>query len=228
MIATGYGLAVAVGIFVAIACGSADAHINPAVTLAFAISSGDFTRLLPYSVAQLLGGVVGATLVWLHFYPHWQATHESGLKLACFSTGPAIRNAGANFASETIGTFLLVLGIASIFSGAVGPAGPAVGLGPFLVGALVCAIGLGLGGTTGFAINPARDLGPADRSRDSADRREGPFGLGIRACAGVWRFPRWRPGRSVHQVRTDLVSADRAGAQLQRWSWGGVNFGTDR
>ena len=160
VIATGYGLAVAVGIFVAIACGSADAHINPAVTLAFAISSGDFTRLLPYSVAQLLGGVVGATLVWLHFYPHWQATHESGLKLACFSTGPAIRNAGANFASETIGTFLLVLGIASIFSGAVGPAGPAVGLGPFLVGALVCAIGLGLGGTTGFAINPARDLGP--------------------------------------------------------------------
>ena len=160
VITTGYGLAVTMGIFTAIACGSADAHINPAVTFGFAIQSGDFTKLVPYSVAQLLGGVVGAALVWVHFYPHWQATPDPGLKLACFSTGPAIRSTGANLVSEMIGTFVLVVGIASIFSSAVGEAGPAVGLGPLLVGTLVWAIGLGLGGTTGFAINPARDLGP--------------------------------------------------------------------
>jgi len=151
----GYGLAVVAGVFTAIACGSGDAHINPAVTLAFAISSGDFSKFVPYLVAQVLGGLVGAILVWLHFMPHWAETPDAGSKLACFSTGPAIRNTGANIISEVIGTFLLVLIIASIVK-----TGPAPGLVPFLVGATVWAIGSGLGGTTGFAINPARDLGP--------------------------------------------------------------------
>jgi glycerol uptake facilitator protein len=151
----GYGLAVVAGVFTAIACGSGDAHINPAVTLAFAISSGDFSKFVPYLVAQVLGGLVGAILVWVHFMPHWAETPDAGSKLACFSTGPAIRNTGANIISEVIGTFLLVLVIASIVK-----TGPAPGLVPLLVGATVWAIGSGLGGTTGFAINPARDLGP--------------------------------------------------------------------
>jgi glycerol uptake facilitator protein len=99
-------------------------------------------------------------LVWLHFLPHWAVTADPGLKLACFSTGPAIRQTAANLISEIIGTFLLVLIIASIFSKAVSATGPVAGLGPFLVGGAVWAIGSGLGGTTGFAINPARDLGP--------------------------------------------------------------------
>ena len=151
----GYGLGVVAGVFTAIACGSGDAHINPAVTLAFAISSGDFSKFVPYFIAQVLGGLVGGILVWIHFMPHWAETPDAGSKLACFSTGPAIRNMPANIISEVIGTFLLVLIIASIVK-----TGPAPGLVPFLVGATVWAIGSGLGGTTGFAINPARDLGP--------------------------------------------------------------------
>jgi glycerol uptake facilitator protein len=151
----GYGLGVVAGVFVAIACGSGDAHINPAVTLAFAISSGDFSKFVPYLIAQVLGGMVGGILVWVHFLPHWAETPDPGSKLACFSTGPAIKNTPANIISEIIGAFLLVLIIASIVK-----TGPAPGLVPFLVGAAVWAIGSGLGGTTGFAINPARDLGP--------------------------------------------------------------------
>jgi len=160
VISTGWGVAVMAGVFAAIACGSPDAHINPAVTLAFAISSGDFSKFVPYLIAQVLGGVVGGMFVWLHFLPHWAVTADPGLKLACFSTGPAIRDTPANLISEIIGTFVLVLTIASIFSKAVSASGPVAGLGPFLVGGVVWAIGSGLGGTTGFAINPARDLGP--------------------------------------------------------------------
>jgi glycerol uptake facilitator protein len=151
----GFGLAVVAGVFVAIACGSGDAHINPAVTLAFAISSGDFSKFVPYLIAQVLGAFFGGMLVWVHFMPHWAETPDPGSKLACFSTGPAIRNTATNLVSEIIGTFLLVLTIASIVK-----TSPAPGLVPFLVGAMVWAIGSGLGGTTGFAINPARDLGP--------------------------------------------------------------------
>jgi len=151
----GYGLGVVAGVFTAIACGSGDAHINPAVTLAFAISSGDFSKFVPYLIAQVLGAFFGAMLVWVHFMPHWAETPDPGSKLACFSTGPAIRNTATNIVSEIIGTFLLVLIIASIVK-----TSPAPGLIAFLVGATVWAIGSGLGGTTGFAINPARDLGP--------------------------------------------------------------------
>ncbi len=161
VIATGWFAAVMAGVAVAQACGSPGAHINPAVSLAVAIMSGDFSHFVPFFAAQLLGGIVGAALVWLHFLPHWAATSDQGLKLACFSTGPAIRNTAANLISETIGTFLLVMIIMAILSKAVaGPSGPAPGLAPWLVGAVVWAIGTGLGGTTGFAINPARDLGP--------------------------------------------------------------------
>lgn len=160
VITTGWALAVMAGVFAAVACGSPDAHINPAVTLAFAIVSGDYSKLLPYAIAQILGAVAGATLVWLHFLPHWAHTPDALRKRACFCTTPSIRNTGANLLSETFGTFVLVLIIAAIFSKAISAAGPAAGLGPFLVGAVVWAIGLCLGGTTCFPVNPARDLGP--------------------------------------------------------------------
>jgi glycerol uptake facilitator protein len=159
-IAAGWAFAVVFGVFTAIAFGSPDAYLNPAFTLGMAISSGDFSKFLPFLAAQMLGAIVGAVLVWLHFLPHWSQTEDPSVKLACFSTMPAIRNIAANLLSETIGTFVLVLGAAAIFSKRVAMAGPAAALGPFLVGVLVWAIGLSLGGTTGYAINPARDLGP--------------------------------------------------------------------
>lgn len=157
VICTGYGLAVMAGVFTAIACGSSDAHINPAVTLGMAIAHDDYSKLASYWPAQILGAMVGALLVWLQFMPHWKLTTDPGNKLACFSTGPAVRSTGANIFSELLGTLMLVGVIGAIVSKSVSPVG---GLVPFLVGATVWGIGLGLGGTTGFAINPARDLGP--------------------------------------------------------------------
>src|ERR1700756_680544 len=112
------------GVVTAVACGSSDAHLNPAVTLGFAIRAGSFGKCLPYITAQLLGGVTGATLVWLHYLPHWKETPDAGLKLACFCTGPAIRNAAANLVSEIIGTFALVLVVGAIFSKAIATSGP--------------------------------------------------------------------------------------------------------
>ena len=159
-ITAGWGFAVVFGVFTAKACGSADANLNPAVTLGVAVASGDFSRLAPFAVAQLLGAMTGATLVWLHFLPHWEATEDSGLKHGCYCTSPAIRAPLANALSEIIGTFVLVLGAAAIFSKTVAPSGFDPGLGPYLVGVLVWSIGLSLGGTTGYAINPARDFGP--------------------------------------------------------------------
>jgi glycerol uptake facilitator protein len=159
-ITAGWAFAVVFGAFTGTACGSPDAYLNPALTLGMAIVSGDFSKLLPFVIVQILGGIVGATLVWLHFLPHWGVTEDADAKLACFSTSPAIRNFGANLLSEIIGTFVLVMVIAAIFSKKVAAGGPVAGLGPYLVGVLVWAIGLSLGGTTGYAINPARDLGP--------------------------------------------------------------------
>jgi glycerol uptake facilitator protein len=160
VIATGWALAVMTGVFTAIACGSSGAHLNPAVTMGFAVSSGDFSKLAPYAVAQIMGAIAGATLVWLYFLPHWSVTPEADLKRACFCTSPAIRRPASNLLCEVIGTFVLVLVVSAIFSKAVAAGGPAAGLGPYLVASLVWGIGLSLGGTTGYAINPARDLGP--------------------------------------------------------------------
>jgi glycerol uptake facilitator protein len=156
VIISGFGLGVVAGIFVAQACGSPGAHINPAVTLALAISSGNFADVPGFLVAQLLGAMVGAILVWLHFMPHWAETDDAGAKLACFSTGGAIKNTVTNFIGEALGTLVLIIGIVSIVKGA----GATAGMVQLLIGLLVWAIGAGLGGTTGFAINPARDLGP--------------------------------------------------------------------
>lgn len=159
-IATGWGLAVMAGIFTAVACGSPDAHLNPAVTLGMAFSTGDFSKLALYLPAQLAGAMVGAFFVWLHYFPHWRETPEPDLKLACFCTSPAIRRPVFNFLSEVIGTFVLVLVAGAIGSKAVAATGQGAGVGPYLVACLVWGIGLSLGGTTGYAINPARDLGP--------------------------------------------------------------------
>jgi len=160
VITSGWAFAVMAGVFVANACGSSDAHLNPAVTLGFAVSTGDFAKFVPYIIAQLAGAFVGAALVWLHFLPHWKETPDQGLKLAVFCTGPAIRNFTANLISEIIGTFVLVFVVGAIFSKAVAASGPVAGLGPYLVASLVWGIGLSLGGSTGYAINPARDFGP--------------------------------------------------------------------
>ncbi len=160
VITAGWAFAVMAGVFAATACGSRDAHLNPAVTLGFAVATGDYSKFPSYLPAQMLGAFVGAALVWLHYFPHWKQTPEQDLKLAVFCTAPAIRNTAANLVSEVIGTFVLVFVIGTIFSKAVSAAGLAPGLGPYLVGCLVWVIGLSLGGTTGYAINPARDLGP--------------------------------------------------------------------
>ena len=160
VITAGWAFAVMAGVFTAIACGSSDAHLNPAVTIGFAMRDGNFAKLAPYLAAQMLGAMLGAVLVWLHYYPHWKETPETNVKLGCFCTAPAIRNTVTNLVSEIIATFVLVFVVGAIFSKSVSAAGPAAGLGPYLVGSLVWGIGLSLGGPTGYAINPARDLGP--------------------------------------------------------------------
>lgn len=153
-ITAGWAFAVTIGIFVGQKFGSAEAHLNPAVTIAMAIKNNDFSNVLPFIAAQMIGAMIGATLVWLHHLPHWGATNDQGLKLAAFSTSPAIANAPANLISEIIGTLVLLIGVIALYSEA------GSGMAPYLVGVLVWAIGLSLGGTTGYAINPARDLGP--------------------------------------------------------------------
>ncbi len=161
VITSGWCFAVMAGVFAAIACGSKDAHINPAVTMGFAVVTGNYSKLIPYVTAQMLGAFVGAVLVWLHFLPHFKETAEPSLKLAVFCTAPAIRNRVTNVVSEIIATFVLVFVVAAIFSKAVASTvGLPSGLGAYLVASLVWGIGLSLGGTTGYAINPARDLAP--------------------------------------------------------------------
>lgn len=159
VITAGWAFAVMAGVFTAIACGSSDAHLNPAVTLGFALRGGNFHNVLPYFLAQVAGAMVGAILVWLHFLPHWKETADTDAKLGCFCTAPAIRNTSTNLLSEIIATFVLVFVVGAIFSKALGWPAPAA-LGPYLVGSLVWGVGLSLGGPTGYAINPARDFGP--------------------------------------------------------------------
>lgn len=160
-ITAGWAFATLAGVFVANATGSADAHINPAVTIGAAFHTGDASKIAIYLPAQFLGAFLGAVIVWLHYLPHWAATPEKDLKLAVFCTGPAISNPPANLLSEIIATFLLVFTIAALVTSTVGASGGFPrGVAPYLVGMLVWGIGLSLGGTTGYAINPARDLGP--------------------------------------------------------------------
>lgn len=168
VITVAWGLAVAMAVY---AVGRiSGAHINPAVTIGLAASGNfDWAQVPGYIIAQLLGAFFGAVLVWLHYLPHWAETEDPGLKLGVFSTAPAIYNTPANFISEFLGTFVLLFGILGIGANAGQlSAGGGVDLSaafstafaPLLVGLLVVVIGLSLGGTTGYAINPARDLGP--------------------------------------------------------------------
>lgn len=159
VITTGWGFAVMLGIFTAVAMGAPQADLNPAVTLAKAMNgvySG--SQAIATMCAELAGAFVGAVVVYLAYLPHWGATEDPALKLGVFSTGPAIRSYGANFLCEFIGTFMLIAMIFAIFHANNGtfPAG----VGPYIVGVLIWALGLSLGGPTGYAINPARDLGP--------------------------------------------------------------------
>ena len=159
-VTAGWALAVFCGVATALALGDGDAHLNPAVTIAQVIISGRPERLYTYIPAQLLGALFGATLVWLFYLPHFAITEDAGKKLACFSTGPAIRGYAHNFFCEAVGTFVLILVGAAFGSHGFASGGVAGGLSPLLVGELVWSIGLSLGATTGYAINPARDLGP--------------------------------------------------------------------
>ena len=154
VITFGWGMAVAVAVY---CVGQfSGAHINPAVTLGFAVSGQfDWAMVPGYIIAQLLGAFTGAVIVWLSYLPHWAETADPGLKLGVFSTAPAIYNTPANIITEVIGTFVLVFGVFGIIANDL-----AGGLAPLLIGLLVLGIGLSLGGPTGYAINPARDLGP--------------------------------------------------------------------
>lgn len=154
LIATGWGLAVAFAVY---AVGRiSGAHINPAVTIGLAVAGiFPWAQVPMYIVAQMIGGFLGGVVVWLTYLPHWAETESQAFKLACFSTIPAIRSYGKNLLTEIIGTFVLVFGVLYIIANDLAP-----GLAPFVIGFYIFAIGLSLGGPTGYAINPARDLGP--------------------------------------------------------------------
>jgi len=159
-ITAGWGFAVLCGIFTAIACGSPDAHINPAVTLGLAIATGNYSKLPGYIPAQVAGAFAGAVLVWLAYWAHWPETSEPEFKRGIFCTIPAIRRLVPNLMTEIIGTAALICVGLTFGSKAVSKTGLPAGYSPFLWGLLVWGIGLSLGGPTGYAINPARDLGP--------------------------------------------------------------------
>lgn len=159
VITTAWGLAVVAGICTAVACGSPSAHINPAVTLAAALLSRNWSNVLSFWSAQLLGAFTGAILVWLAYLPHWRETEDKAAKLGIFCTIPAIRALPANLLCEVIGTVSLIV-VGFSFGSKSWTQTLAPGFNPWFWGVLVWVLGLGLGGPTGYAINPARDLGP--------------------------------------------------------------------
>ncbi|WP_434478702.1 MIP/aquaporin family protein [Gemmatimonas sp.] len=160
VISAGWAFAVMSGGMVAVALG-APGELNPAVSIANVV-----TGVYPLATgfahvgAQMLGAMLGATLVWLHYLPHWTRTADQGLILACHCNAPAVRAPLPNLVAEVIGTAVLVIVAGAIGARGVLGATPATNVGSFLVGCLVWGIGLSLGGPTGYAINPARDLGP--------------------------------------------------------------------
>ena len=158
VITFGWGFGVMAGVY---AIGQfSGAHLNPAVTLGLWINGNiDGGDVPKYLVGEFAGAMLGATLVWAAYYLHWAETEDPGLKLSVFCTGPAIRNYPANVVTEVVGTLVLVFGVLAFID--PGNKGPGTsGLTGLLVALLVVGIGLSLGGPTGYAINPARDLGP--------------------------------------------------------------------
>ena len=163
VITAAWAFAVFVGVVVAGPISGA--HLNPAVTIGLAVQSGKWALVPTYLVAEMIGAMLGATLVLVHYWDHFKATEDQGLKLAVFSTGPNIRNLPLNFVAEVIGTFVLVFVILTFGTngstdGVKIAKGGMAAVGALPVALLVWSIGLSLGGTTGYAINPARDLGP--------------------------------------------------------------------
>lgn len=154
VITFGWAMAVTMAVYMSGFLGPA--HLNPAVTIAMAMAGNiAFSQVIPFILAQVAGAMLGAFLVWIAYLPHWKATKDQGAILGSFATGPAIRNYPANVLTEVIGTFVLVFGLLSF-----GKNGFADGLNVFAVGGLILALGLSLGGPTGYALNPARDFGP--------------------------------------------------------------------
>ncbi|MBT2574018.1 aquaporin family protein [Bacillus sp. ISL-51] len=154
VIVFGWGLGVAMAAYAV--GGISGAHLNPALTIGLALEGSFPWKEVPvYIAGQMIGAIIGAVLVYLHYLPHWKVTDDPAAKLGVFSTGPSIPHTFGNMVSEIIGTFVLVLGIL-----AIGANEFTKGLNPLIVGFLIVAIGISLGGTTGYAINPARDLGP--------------------------------------------------------------------
>jgi glycerol uptake facilitator protein len=200
VITFGWGMAVMLAVF---AVGQfSGAHLNPAVTLGFAFEGRTEWGDVPeYLAGEFVGAFVGATLVWLSYLNHWDATEDPGLKLASFSTAPAIRNTPANLITEIIGTFVLVFGVLAIVADQGALDSGLVGL---LVGLLVFVIGLSLGGPTGYAINPARDLGPRIMHAILPIAGKGPSDWGyawipvagpiIGGVLGALAFDWWYPG----------------------------------
>jgi glycerol uptake facilitator protein len=211
VITAGWGM----GVFVSVlAIGDiSGGHINPAVTLGLAVSGlFEWGKVIPFIIAQMLGAMTGAYLVYLFYYHHFKATENPALKMACFCTSPNIRRLGNNFLSEVIGTFILIFAVLFIHLPSLEIEGineAKVGLGSLEalpVGLLVFGIGLSLGGTTGYAINPARDLGPrlAHATLSIKNKRGsdwpyswipvfGPF-AGAIIAAGLYYFIKWLGG----------------------------------
>jgi len=158
-IIVGWGIGVMMGVFVAISCGAPQADINPAVTLAKFLNGVYSTSdAIIIMISQVAGGILGGCITWAFFRGHWEISEDKGAKLAVFCTGPAIRNYSQNLFCEVVATLMLIFSIFAMFSKPVGAMSP--GFGPYMVGFLIIALGASLGGTTGYAMNPARDLGP--------------------------------------------------------------------
>ena len=156
VITTGWAMAVAIGVYVSARISGG--HINPAVTLGLAaIGKFPWHDVPKYLAAQFVGAFLGAVIVWLAYLAHWPVTEDAGKKLVVFSTAPAIRSLGPNLLTEIIATAALMFGVLAIVANS---APMQTGLGPLLIGFLIWALGLSLGGPTGFAMNPARDLAP--------------------------------------------------------------------
>lgn len=160
VITAGWAFAVVMGVYTAVTCGAPQADLNPSVTLAkyFMGIYTSFGHVLATMLAELAGGFVGGVICYLAYLGHWEKTEDQGFKLGIFCTGPAIRNTTNNFICEVIATFFLIFGIFCIFGKNVG--GMAPGMGPYMVGILIWALGMSFGGPTGYALNLARDLGP--------------------------------------------------------------------
>ncbi|MFM7083441.1 MAG: MIP/aquaporin family protein [Hyphomicrobium sp.] len=161
VITTGWACAVTIAVYSVNAVSGA--HLNPAVSIALAaIGKFSWAQVPLYILAQMIGAFLGATLVWLTYYPHWQVTEDQRTKLSVFCNAPAIRNTASNLLTEIIGTAILLFGLLTTLTpkNLVPNTGFDVGFAPIIVGIIVWSIGLSLGGPTGYAINPARDLGP--------------------------------------------------------------------